>query len=90
MATPINRHECLKLINKWFAGKKNPLVSFPDKTGFPNVVYLYDNDALTMKDEVANITAHASFTLKTPVMIFIEPLYMAPEDALSITKWLEQ
>lgn len=90
MAKPIDRHEVLKVIKQWFEGKDEPLVAFPDKLGFPNVVYLYSDNAAEMTDDVAQLTARASVMLETPVMIFIDQLYQAPKMAYTVDKWLDR
>jgi hypothetical protein len=89
MARPIDRRECLKLIKQKLAGH-NPLVAFPDPKGFPNVVYLYDDDAPTMIDEVAQLMGYLSIQLKTPVVLFIEKTSKAPRTAYSCDVWLSK
>ena len=90
MTKPIDRHEVLKVIKQWFEGKDEPLVAFPDKLGFPNVVYLYHDNADEMTDDVAQLTARASVVLKTPVMIFIDKPYRKPEMTYTVDEWLDR
>lgn len=89
MARPIDRKRCLKIIQEHFEGKDQPLVAFPDKTGFPNVVYLYSDNALEMYDEIAQLMASASVKLKTPVVMFVEHPSRAPQMAFTCAKWLK-
>lgn len=89
MARPIDRKRTLEIIQKKFEGMGQPLVSFPPKLGFPNVVYLYHKDANELIDYVAQLTASTSVALNTPVMLFIEPLYRAPQMAATCDRWLK-
>ena len=90
MAKPVDRQLCLNLIKQHFAGRRDPLVAFPDRCGFPNVVYLYDDDAQEMIDEVAQLMGNLSVKLKTPVVLFIEPKDRATQMAFTCDTWLKK
>lgn len=89
MARRIDRKACLEVIHQWFEGKDSPLVAFPDKTGFHNVVYLYHDDAVNMYDEIVRLMARVYKTIGVPVMIFIDPIDRAPRTAYTLDEWLK-
>lgn len=89
MARRIDRKACLEVIAEWFKGKDSPLVAFPDKTGFHNVVYLYQDNAVTMYDEIVSLMAKVYKKTGVPVMIFIDPPDRAPKTAYTLDEWLK-
>lgn len=85
----MNRVELLHAINEWCAGVFNPLISFPDVNGYPNVVYLFDKNNREMLEDAELLIQHIQKRLKQPVMVFIEPFDNAPKAALTYRQWIE-
>lgn len=85
---PINRVALLHAINKWCAGVYNPLIAFPSKKGFPNVVYLYSDRSRDMLEQVSELMKNAQRDLQRPIMAFVEPLEYAPTTALTYRQWI--
>lgn len=85
----VNRVELLHAINRWCAGEFNPLIAFPRKGGFKNVVYIYDEDYLELRERSSKLCE--SFAQKTgvPLVVFTEPLEWATGMALTYKEWIE-
>ena len=90
MARTIDRRRCVELIQEWFAGKEAPVIAFPDKNNYPNIVYLYHEDAKNMSEEASRLMEHLSYKLKSPVVTFIDPIYkIKPEQVVqTCEQWL--
>lgn len=83
----MNRADFLRALNEWCAGRYSPLVGFPDKKGFQNVAYLYDENYEDLIENSRQIMDSVQRLIGTPVVVLSFPLSMA-KDAYPLKTWL--
>lgn len=83
-----DRATFIRALAEWCGEDYNPLVAFPDKTGFSNVAYLYDKNCRDIIEESYSLIAHLQNAVHCPVVIFAEAPEYAPETAYTCKQWL--
>jgi len=83
-----NRKKFIKALQEWCGGRFNPLVGFPEKDGFLNVAYLYDDDYMELRENSELLMQVLQSKLHVPVVVFTEPVDKAKGTELHCDEWL--
>lgn len=84
-----NRTEFLKALQEW-CGKKGykPKVSFPEREGFANIAYLYEDRYKDIIEDIPLLEQFLQSKLGIPVALLVNPMSMA-HNAMYCSEWLE-
>lgn len=83
-----NRVEFIKALQGWCNGRYNPKIAFPDKDGYQNVAYLYDDSHEEIKEKSRQMMSALYEKLGIPVMVFVEAPDRITNTALTCNEWL--
>ena len=84
-----NRTEFIKALQQWCGERYKPKVAFPERDGFSNVAYLYEDHYKDIIEDIPLLEQYLQKELKVPVVLLVNPMSMSRDNAMYCSEWLD-